>query len=242
MAVLTDDFTTDTSANWAHSGGAGFTPGSDVTWDTGAGELAMAWIVDDAIGRYTSVPGSLDHEVQATIRCAAVTLEHCASASPRINGGDAYWLAVAADYRAAIARYNGGTITALRYIDLSNGSDFAAGDAATEPDTSDWVTVRIAAQGSVGGNVTLSFWWTVHGASKPGADPGWIGVDGSPQFVWVDSDANRLDDAVHDDVGIAGLQNDSPTRLDWWKARNISDRSAGGPVAAGIRIAPTGFA
>lgn len=226
MAVLTDNFTTDTSANWAHSGGAAFFPTSDVTWDTGAGELVVDYD-SQGLGRYTTETGSLEHEVQLTVRMPSTTLEHSVTGSPRMNSGDGYFLAPASDYRAALARFNGGSITVLRYVDLATGSDFATGDTATEPDPSDWVTVRLAAEGSVGGNVTLSLWWVVHGASKPASDPGWIGTDGSPQFVYVDSDANRLDDSVHNDVGIAGLQNTTSTRADWWKARNISDRSPG---------------
>jgi hypothetical protein len=240
MSVLSDDFTTDTSANWAHSGGNAFFPNSDATWDLGAGELVMSWSASDALGVYASVPGSIDHEVQATLRMSATALEHCASAAPRMSGADAYWLALAADYRAALARYNAGAITALRYIDLSTGADFAAGAAAAEPNTSDWVTVRIAAQGAIGLNVTLSLWYVVHGASKPGADPGWIGTDASPRFVYVDTDAARLDDAGHVSVGIAGLQNAGGTRLDYWRARAITDRTVGVRVAR-PQIRPAAF-
>lgn len=91
------------------------------------------------------------------------------------------------------------------------------------------VTTRMAARGAIGNSVILEYWYVDHGASKPGTDPGWIGVDGSPSYTYTDSDASRLDDSVHVQCGIGGHWQgiDYDTRHHRFKTRAISDRPGG---------------
>jgi hypothetical protein len=85
--------------------------------------------------------------------------------------------------------------------------------------------LRSAYTGTAGSNVVVDIWYQNHSTSKP-SDPGWIGVDGSPDETYTDTAADRLDDSTHLYNGIVwqGQGVDYDTRHSYYKQRAISDR------------------
>jgi hypothetical protein len=219
MAVLIDDFTTDPAARWSARQGV------EPTWDSGNSEFDVTasarWL-----SIYDTTTGSIEHEVQATWI---------------MGGGSSMGMpALRGRSDATIEAYYIGTVNAstdiLQVHRLNTGgashTQIGVDQSLTGIGSADWLTVRIAAQGTAGSAVTLSVWWQIHAAAggKP-ADPGWIGVDGSPQYQVTDSAASgtRLDNAAATYAGLGShwTGSDYDTRTIWWKARAISDRAGG---------------
>jgi hypothetical protein len=223
MANLSDDFTTDPAARWSARQGA------EPTWDSGNSEFDVTasarWL-----SIYDTTTGSIEHECQATWL---------------MSGGASIGMpAVRGRSDATIEAYVIGTMNPtsdtlqVSRINTGGGSMTQIGvDQTVTIANSDWITVRIAAEGSAGSAVTLSVWWQVHAAAggKP-SDPGWIGVDGSPNYSVTDSAATgtRLDNsaATYAGLGSHWTGSDYDTRTIWWKARAISDRAGGGGRAS----------
>jgi hypothetical protein len=129
-------------------------------------------------------PGSIEHEAQCTfIQGTGGVFPSGAAAACRIDNtgaDDWYYIEIDLDDDVILCRLNGASRTAL--TTFTGGFVNAA---------SDWLTVRIAAAGAIGANTVISLWWQNHGGSKP-ADPGWIGVDGSPDQTYTDTAVDRL--------------------------------------------------
>lgn len=216
MALITDNFNADSSADWNAQGSAFYDR------DAVNGELIQDWSDYGAL-IHDNNTGSIDCEAQLTGRLPSVTLNHWAGPGVRLTAGNGYGIVFAADYDGGgppgsggltLIRYNAEALTALQYFSLAPGI----------PTTLDWLTIRMAAQGAVGANVVIDIWVSEHGALKP-TDPGWIGDNNSPHFTFTDTDASRLDGVGDIGVGICGLMNvGNPARGDFWKARAISDR------------------
>lgn len=216
-----DDFNTDPSARWTTQPGC--TPGS---WNSGAGEYTFDG--DNDVGRRYSAnnAGSIEHEAQITSTVSSVG-SRAVGAGVRLRSGthDGYGMSVATAGSTQIWKFVGGVRTGL--YDAGAGS-FAAGD---------WVTLRLAASGGDGANVALAAWVNDHNGTKP-SDPGWYGVDASPDHTYTDTAVDRLDDStLHTDQGVVCRGNVSGNSTsDFFKLRAIADRggAAGGafPFAA----------
>jgi hypothetical protein len=212
----TDDFSTNPNTRWqTYTGWGGY------TWDSADGEVDMA---NDGIIAYTTSPGSIEHEAQATFLTyntngagwsGGATVRMNTSTSVR----DAYFTEWEPGSGTAgtlyLSRYAAGT-----YAELASYS--------FDIDTSQFWTVRIAAAGGAGANVVLTVWYSLHGTSKP-SDPGWYGVDGSPDRTYTDTAASRLDETANSlcGMGSGGASTEYDTRHDFFKVRAISDRGGG---------------
>lgn len=212
----TDDFSTDpySAPRWTNERGAS-------AWDSTNLELDMAQSTARIGSRYSvNDPGSIEQEAQATF------LHDCAfcSTAGEENGGPS----VRNDSGGVDSWYWNAMDTVADNISLKTlfegGETELATVAVTVADLDFW-TIRLAAAGAAGANVELALWYTNHGASKP-SDPGWIGVDGSPDLTYTDTGANRHDAADDIQGGIAvkatGVAID--TRHDFFKVRAITDR------------------
>lgn len=188
-------------------------------WDSGNGELDMQTNASNRpSARYSqNGPGSIEHESQATFIQVGSFALGGGGATRFDNTGvlDWYYNIVDTNDNIVLYRVNGDSRSTLTTF-----------SSALVNATNDFLTVRMASSGSAGSNVVLSLWYTNHGTSKP-SDPGWIGVDASPNQTYTDTAADRLDDSVHSQCGIAseggGIEVD--TRHDFFKQRAISDRA-----------------
>lgn len=204
-----DNFSTDPAARWTVEDGTQTWDSANSEYDCNTGSTPMH--------RYSANgPGSIEHESQVT---GATSSNRSVGAGTRHdNAGvnDCYMSYFGGSNALAMSRFNAGTRTALH--SWATGATISAGD---------FITIRQSSAGAVGANVVLNWWFTHHGASKP-SDPGWIGVDASPNTTVTDTSASRLDDAAHVHCGMGGR---GPTGFDtrncFWKSRAISDRGGG---------------
>lgn len=211
MAAQTDNFATDPTSRWTFESGS-------ATWDSGNSEYDFDSSAITA-ARYLTSPGNIEHEAQVTAVEGTSRTPYCAVRMHNAGTNDeCYWIHSNGDGNFVLARYSaGGGIVSLATWALSRASG-------------DFITWRLAAEGTNGNNVVLSAWATNHGSTKP-SDPGWIGVDGSPGYTYTDTAAERNDDGtVHLQCGVGGRNGagDHDTRHSYWKARNITDRGGGG--------------
>jgi hypothetical protein len=198
------------------------TEASTTAWDSGNSELDGN-LGSDWAARYSiNSPGSIEHETQITAVTSS-TFRMPGPATRFANEGtnDYYGAYYESASTLTLARWNAAARTALTNLSLGT---FTAGD---------WYTFRGAAQGANGANVVLSYWILDHNASKP-SDPGWIGVDGSPDGTFTDTAAGRLDDdTIHLQCGSATRSTtDYDPRLSFFKQRAITDR--GGAVVVNV--------
>lgn len=212
MAQTLDDFTTDPAARWSAIGASAY------TWDSANGEFDVNTVsADPYLFANAAAPGGMDQEAQLSFIMGADNFEARAPVPMvrhRSGQVEGYFL-----------RFNHveDFYQLLRFTAGAEGE--VGGGAALTINPSEWYTVRIAAEGGVGANVTISVWVQSHGASKP-ADPGWIGANGSPDNIWTDTNGSRLDEADSVLCGIAGKDtSDYDTRCDFYKHRLIADRA-----------------
>lgn len=213
-----DDFSTDPTARWTGI------MGSAPTWDSANSEYDGNTSDIDAIHAYSANnPGSIEQEAQITMLQPGTASSDGAGTVIRIDrtASDGYLFQPSRQNATHwIVRYNGGvrtTVATLGTLSLS---------------TNIFITERAAASGGIGANVALSLWMTDHGASKP-SDPGWVGVDASPDQTTTDTSVDRLDASTHIECGFGwtALGTDWDTRCCFFKERAISDRSAVGGQA-----------
>ena len=235
--VWTDDFATDTAASWS--------PWSSSSWthDAVNGERSVAW--GNAGGpkgfRYSAHnAGSLNHEAQVSGRLVAPFRTRMGLPAVRMSAvqRDAYVLDVHTRFPAIdVHRCVNGVVTNILNV--------FAEPAGYAVDSEEWVTMRLAASGAVGANVLIHVWAKTETSTTKPTDPGWIGVDASPQWTYTDTAVDRLDDAVHADCGIVNTVNGSSSvadaKYDYFKLRAIADRGgvvdptmAGSAVGAGL--------
>lgn len=215
----TDDFSTDPSSRWtAHRS-------ASPTWDSGNGEYDMNTASGDSWIRYSANnPGSIEHESQHTFFLNGRVSQDRHGVAIRLASAadDAYHL-VAGNQADSLYlnRYNAGTRSTI--------ATFTGYTMAND----EFHTCRLAASGTAGNNVVLDAWDTNHGASKPGADPGWLGTDGTPDDTYTDTSVDRLDDSTHIYCGIGwqGQGGDWDTQCDWFKERALTDRSGASSLA-----------
>lgn len=217
-----DDFSTDpfSDPRWTNDRGTAVYDGTN-------DELDMSFAIGHPQCRYSvNDAGSMEQEAQITSVWDGL-FEQAAGAAVRMDnagGQDCYFTAWDRT-DLLIYRSNGGSPT-LFAQDALSGTAF------------DFFTNRLAAAGSAGNNVVLSWWTDNHGASKP-TDPGWYGVDGAPDGSDTDSSVDRLDAAGHLDCGSAGIGAgvDHDSRSCFFKLRAISDRSSGEVTGTGVLAA-----
>ena len=209
----TDDFGTDPTTRWTVEVGAWAWDSTDLEMDVN--------VSTDGLFRYSAnSPGSIEHEAQVTAIGSSANNRLMGAATRVDNAGanDGYlsWIhgaAVNLDRMVAGVRTTLTTGTPVTYT------------------SGDWYSLRLSAEGGNGANVVLNFWITDHNATKP-ADPGWVGVVGTPDITYTDTDVARLDDSTLNlQGGIGGRQSDTSefdTRHDFFKVRAISDRAGGG--------------
>lgn len=214
---LSDDFSTDTTSGWTARAG--------VIWvhDAANGEADLV-VSNPRYGiQYNTTPGSTDHECQVSFRVGSSS-SHGGVGGPAVrmrNNATKEWY-----YLAVYPRDTG---TELQLLRRNDGTD-SSGASSTQIGTSqsftiadnDFITLRLAAVGT-----TLSVWWRNDGATKLSSDPGWIGVDGSPNYSQTDATYNS---STYDWGGLAGNSSgsDYDTQHDYFKCRAISDRGGGG--------------
>lgn len=210
-----DDFSTDPATRWTAELNGG-------TWDSGAAEYDLPAGLSDIGARYSANgPGSIEHEAQVTARWLTGMSRLVGPAVRFATDGtdDFYGWNLVSDGSLALYRWNAGARTTLE----------ASSSVATMT-VDDYYTLRLAAEGLDGANVTLRAWVADHNTSKPGAFA-WIGADESPTFTFAaDTSVDRLDNgALHMHCGIGsrdpGVGN---TQHDWFGLRALSDRVAGG--------------
>ena len=170
-------------------------------------------------------PGSIEHEAQATSMLNPAVSNRVGLISCRMRNStspdDAYTFWFDGGNTINLTRYNAGVRTGL-----------AAHSGGTQT-VGDFYTGRIATSGAVGEQVVIAYWWQDHDTPKP-SDPGWIGVDESPNASYTDTSASgggagqRLDTATHTQCGVAGRGRNTDanvdTHHDFFKIRAISDR------------------
>lgn len=210
-----DTFATDPFATrWVNDRGT-------AVWDSGNSELDMSFAVGHPQCRYVvNDPGSIEQEAQITSAWDGLFEAACGAAVRMDNAGGQDCYCCSWDRtNLTLYRSNGGSLTLL--------SSFAFSSTAFN-----FITHRLAAAGGIGANVALAIWRNDHGASKP-TDPGWYGLDGSPNHTYTDTAVDRLDAAGHVDCGSAGVGSgtDFDSRSCFFKERAISDRSGAATLA-----------
>lgn len=222
----TDDFSTDPASSWTTEFGS-----SHYVWDSTDDEMDVNNSTEVMVRYTANNPGSIEHEAQIT-QFAVTNNNRCAWTGVRMRDSsttdDGYvgWIDTGNTFN--ITRYNAGVRTGLATPVFETWT------------ASDYYTLRLAASGTAGSQVVLSYWVDDHNASKP-SDPGWIGVDASPEGTYTDTSASgggsgqRLDTSNHTHCGIAGRGRDADadTHHDYFKERAISDR--GGAAAAPLK-------
>lgn len=209
---LADNFDADSSADWTNDGSSAYVR------DTVNGELDPgSWDQDSRLRYSANTPGSLEHESQITVLTSASVRVVGPAARMSGTADDAYAVYMGAAGDILLARWNGGVRTAI----TSWGSAFTPGN---------FVSIRLATEGADTANVGISIWVQDHGSSSKPSDPGWL--TGTAGYTYTDTNASRLDDAAtHTGAGIGGRSNSVSgfdARLDYWKARAISDRASSG--------------
>lgn len=217
-AEVTIDFSADPTSTWTAARGG-------YAWDDPNDELDVDQsIASPLIIRYTgTLPGSVEHEAQCTAKVgdsSGTSTTGCAGVRIDSSSDEGYGLNIDRADTAVVVRRSGGSNT--------SNPGTCTQQAITVNDN-EFFTVRIAAAGVVGAAVDLEFWVTNHGASKPGADPGWISAGTTLHFTCQDNSATgtRLDESTHTNTGIVhsvqGTNYDSQT--DYFHSRSIADRS-----------------
>lgn len=225
MALITDFFATDTTANWTVRAGS--------IWVHDAANQEADLVVSNPryCVQYNTSPGGADHECQGTFQVGTSSSHGgaCVVAVRVNNGATKQWYYVAVYPRDSI-------IQLLRRNDGSDSSGSSStqlgGDQAFTVADGDWITVCLAAEGT-----TISLWFTNHGASPPVAEPAWLSEGGAAQHSATDATYN------HQYVGMAGNSSgsDYDTRTKWWKARLISDRPGGARTTRNIHTLGLGM-
>jgi hypothetical protein len=216
MAAFSDDFSTDPfTSRWVNRI-------QTTAWDSVDLELDIAHVGSPTLVEYvSSTPGSLDQEAQVCGIASGVE-PFLVSAAVRIDDANNSFYSVTGHTGASELRIYrrdiGGGIALLASVAFT----FTAGN---------FYALRIAAEGAT--DVTLSAWCVDLGGSKPGTVVDWQGVDASPQLTYTDTAGGglALTAAGNNAAGIGGpsaINTDFDTRLCYWKARAISDRSGGG--------------
>lgn len=218
MTAYLEEFGSDPS--WNNEGGT-------YTHDATNGELAIgsrtggnvySWRSDDA-------PGGMEHECQGTfITFTSNAAGYQGPVGVRMTSGAVNGY----DLEFEPGAGTGGTLYLVRTV---AGAQTTIQTWSIDIDTSTFWTVRLAAEGGNGANVSLSIWYTDHGASKPSLQD-WIGSDGSPNQTYTDTAANRLDDSSANlYCGTEGYsESNYDIRLDYHRLRLVSDRGAGAPT------------
>jgi hypothetical protein len=175
------------------------------------------------IARRDSDVGSLDMETQGTILLPSDAGAGYPGPSARNRpSADTH-------YALEVETSGTGTVYYIRRVAGAN-TDLGGSDALTFTD-SVWCSVRLATQTN-GAQVDLSVWRLNHTGTKP-ADPGWIGVDGTPDATLAGGDTNaaRILDSDAQRGGVVQT-NAAATSTDWFKVRAVSDRGGAGAFLA----------
>lgn len=219
----TDGFSTDPSSRWTAEVGS-------FGWDSGNEEMDVE-VGTDSLFRYSAnEPGDIEQEAQST---GSTTSNRLAGAAVRIandgtNDGYIMWTAASTFIERVVAGVRT-TIKTGAVVTLTSG---------------DWYTQRLSAEGTSGSNVVINAWVVDHNASKP-SDPGWVGIVGSPDITFTDTNAARMDDgSINLQGGIgsrASAASGFATGEDFFKVRTIADRSGGaaGPTPFRRRVMVT---
>lgn len=218
-----DDFSTDPASRWTFESGSAAWDSANNEYDFNAAATTLA--------RYSANdPGSIEQEAQVTAIEGAARCPYVAVRFENAGADDCYAIHSNADGFMELVRWVAASRTALANWTLPSR------------DSGDFVTWRLAASGAVGANVVLDGWVSNHGTTKP-SDPGWIGVDGSPDNTYTDTAVGRHDDSSDIQCGIGGRNGagDYDTRHCFWKSRAISDRGGGGgPSTPAFRLSLLG--
>jgi hypothetical protein len=211
-----DNFSTDpfSAPRWTNERGT-------AVWDSTNSEMDMDQLVGRNAVRYSVTgPGSEEHEAQATFIAGASTQVPGGGGCRFDNAGVDDW------YEAQI---NSGTDDVIvRRVVAGSATNLVTFTDGLIHASGEWITIRMAAIGAVGANVVINLWFQNHGSTKP-SDPGWIGVDDTPNQTTTDTAVARLDNSSHVHCGMAcgGSGVDYDTRHSFYKQRAISDRSGG---------------
>jgi hypothetical protein len=216
-----DNFTTDTAADWQQW------TSSSWTYDAVNGERAVAWGNSGGPKAFRFAAGnagSIDHEAQVSGRLTAPFRARLGLPSVR-QGAVGERTGYVLDVHTRFPSFDIYRVLVGVVVNLFNGFGEPAGYAI---DSEEWVTMRLAASGAFGANVLLHAWAKVETSTTKPADPGWIGVDASPQWTVTDSAVDRLDDGSTNDCGIAntvdGSSSTADAKYDYFKLRAIADR------------------
>ncbi|HYE22753.1 MAG TPA: putative Ig domain-containing protein, partial [Verrucomicrobiae bacterium] len=210
-AEFSDNFDTDPygSGRWVNEM-------DNAVWDSANGELDTANDNAVAIRYVANSPGSIEHEAQITAMLQTSRLVGPGVRFDNTGADSMYGMVLETTGQITIYRWNAGVQTTI-----ANGSSGVTGT------NGNFYSMRLAASGTVGGNVVLNAWVVSHGSTKP-SDPGWVGSDGSPNLTFTDTAASgtRLDGNQYSQAGIAGRAgvNVDDERHDYFKVRAISDR------------------
>ena len=210
----TDNFSTDPSTRWT-----GYLGGT-LTWDSGNSEIDGNMDNTDAALIYTANdPGSIEQESQLSFFLDGRATKDYAGVALR-------WDTAADDGYVFMASNQDDTMYWFRYL---AGTRSTISSYAKTLAVDQWHTIRIAASGAVGSSVSLAGWDTLPG-SKPGSDPGWYGVDGTPDGTATDSSVDRLDASTHLKCGFGWVGGgvDYDPQVCYFKERAISDRAGAG--------------
>lgn len=171
---------------------------------------------------YNTTLDSIDHEAQVTLRGPGSGSS--LGPGPFVRSDDSLLQGYTAEY----VNYGGSGTSAIRIRRVSDDgpNDFLDEVSVSGTFVNDqWVTIRMAAEGAVGGDVVLSFWVQLHGSGTKPSDPGWIGSNGSPDATYTDTGgAGRRNAATFTFAGIGGGGTHPDSSNDYWKARDISAR------------------
>ncbi len=218
MTVGSDNFPDDPSGRWTALGGTAW------AWDATNFDIDFN-TAGDALLRYDTAPGSIEHEAQCTAVSNATRPMGVALRVHNSTTFDGYTVGWANADSYQIQRFVAGVRTLI------------ATTAATGLAALDFYTVRASAEGGDGANVVLRGYFIDHNSTTKPSDPGLIGdVDTpAPDISYTDTDATRLDDvSVHLYTGMGGRGGgaDYDSQNDFFKMQAISDRAA----AASSRI------
>ena len=217
-SYFSDDFSTDPVARWVDQIGT-------LVWD---GATFEADPVDSAGNElllfYTAnAPGSMSMESQVTGIIAVTSTRHPGAAVRCHNAGtsDGYvmWLQrTDTDDSYAVSVFLAGTRTKLTTVSYNETND-------------EFYTIRFAAEGVDGGNVSLYSWIKNEGTTKP-SSPDWIGNSWNQDSSFIDTGVNRLDDSTVHLLGGMGARGSQvgDDQMDDWKVRTIRDRYPDDPT------------
>jgi len=212
----TDDFSTDPAARWTGILGGTF------AHDAVNNEMDCDTSNIDAIVYYSANdPGSIEQEAQHTYFLDGRATKDYYGTAVRVDG-------TATDGYVAMASNQDDLIYVFRYL---AGTRSTIGSSAKTLAVDEWHTTRLAVSGGVGSNAVCDIWDNLDGASKPSSDPGWYGVDGTPDWTVTDSSVDRLDASTHIKCGVGWIGGgaDWDNAADWFKERAITDRAGTDP-------------